>query len=177
MYGLFLHTKEILAFKGSGSLVSRQEQIITFTSIQEEIMLGITHSEDYRPIAAWRIRKADKEENEEVEVPLCSHCRLMWCHGRSVLKSPEPGQSIEVIERYKASASPHYQIHFAVYQLKVRHRLDQTLGSEAPNARPVDSVVQALEEFDLLNIAVVTLCPEKGQVKNTERTEYLQEED
>lgn len=44
---LLLHSKEIRAFKGSGSLVSRQEQIITFTSVQAEIMLGITHSEAY----------------------------------------------------------------------------------------------------------------------------------
>lgn len=49
-----LHTKEILAFKGSRSLVSRQEQIITFTSIQEEIMLGITRSEDFSEFHYYR---------------------------------------------------------------------------------------------------------------------------
>lgn len=41
----------------------------------------------------------------------------------------------------------------------------------------LDCVVQALEELYVLNIAVVKLCPEKGQVQSTERTECLQEED
>lgn len=47
-YDLLLHTEEILALKGSGSLVSRQEQIITFTSLQTGIMLGTAHCEGYR---------------------------------------------------------------------------------------------------------------------------------
>lgn len=47
MHGLLLHTEEILVFKKSRSVVSRQEQIIIFTSVQTETMLGITHSEGY----------------------------------------------------------------------------------------------------------------------------------
>lgn len=53
-HSLPLHTQEILVFKGTKSLVSRQEQIITFTSMEAEIILGITPSEGYSEFHYYR---------------------------------------------------------------------------------------------------------------------------
>lgn len=75
MYSQLLHTKEILAFKGSASLVSRQEQIITFTCIQAEIMLGITQSECYSEFHYYHGTCLLWQRHQEIHLlPFGHHC-------------------------------------------------------------------------------------------------------